>query len=53
MGLYTIDDVCRKERERREMRRHNIRQWLILIAELAAMAGCVIGVIFLARWLGI
>lgn len=53
MGLYTIDDVCKKESERREMRRHSIRQWLITLVELAFMAGTVIGVIYLARWLGI
>ena len=53
MGIWKIDNVSSEEWERREMRRHNIRQWLITLAELAAMAGTVIGVIYLARWLGI
>ena len=53
MGIWKIDNVSSEERERREMRRHNIRQWFITLAELAGMAGAVIGLIYLARWLRI
>lgn len=53
MGIWKIDNVSSEERERREMRRHDIRQWLITLAELACMAAAVIGVIHLVRWLGI
>ena len=53
MGIWKIDNVSSEEWERREMRRHNIRQWLVTLAELACMAGAVIGLIYLVRWLGI
>ena len=53
MGLYTIDNVNREERARKQARRDELRKWLILLAELGAMAGTVIMLIWLVRWLGI
>ena len=49
MGLYKIDDVSSKEWDRKMMRKHNIRQWLILIGELALMTGVVLALIWIAN----
>ena len=53
MGLYKVDNVSSEEWHRRQMRRHSIRQWCILILELAGMAGAVYLCILMFRWLGI
>jgi len=53
MGLYKIDNVSKEEKERREMRRNDIRSWLVTLAEIAVMAGVVWLVIWLWNWLGI
>lgn len=34
MGLYTIDNVCKEEWQRRMMRRHHIKRILITLGEL-------------------
>lgn len=49
MGLWKVDTVSRDEWERRMMRRHNIRQWLITIGQLLLMAVAVILIIWLCR----
>ena len=48
MGLWTIDNAARSEYERRAMRRHHIRQWLILIGELLLIAAAVVVMIWIA-----
>ena len=51
MGLTRIDDqpkMSASEWERREMRRHNIKMWLITLGEIALIAGLV----YLMLWLG-
>jgi len=48
MGLWTIDNAVRSEYERRAMRRHHIRQWLILIVELLLIAAAVLVMIWIA-----
>lgn len=53
MGLYTIDNVCREERLRRQRIHHERVRWAITIAEIALFAGMITGLVFLARWLGI
>ena len=49
MGIYKIDDVSSKEWDRKMMRQHNIRQWMILIGELALMTGVVLALIWIAN----
>ena len=49
MGLWKIDTVSRDEWERRMMRRHNIRQWLITIGQILLIAGAVMVIIWLCR----
>ena len=53
MGLYKIDNVSREERERREMRRHSIRQWTITILEIGVIVGLVWLLVWAWEWLGI
>ena len=53
MGIWKIDNVSSEEWERRMMRRHDIRQWVITILQMAGMVGAVMFVIWLVRWLGI
>lgn len=49
MGLWKVDNVNRDSWERREMRRHNLRQWLITIGQLLLMAGAVLLIIWLCQ----
>lgn len=49
MGLWKIDNVSRDEWQRRMMRRHHIHQWLVLIGQIALMAGAVLLIIWLCR----
>lgn len=49
MGLWKIDNVNREEWERREMRRHNIRQWVITLVQLALIAGAVLVIVWLCQ----
>ena len=49
MGLWKVDTVSRDEWERRIMRRHDLRQWLITIGQLMLMAGAVLLIIWLCR----
>ena len=53
MGLWTIDNVIQQERERKAMRKHERRQWLITLAEIATMLIFAAGAVWLIRWLGI
>ena len=53
MGLYKIDNASREEWERQARRRHEVRQWLITLAEIGAMAAMVLIYIWLIRWLDI
>ena len=53
MGLWKIDNVSSEEWQRREMRRHDIKMWLITILEICAMVGAVLLLMWLIRWLGI
>ena len=46
MGIPRIDDHA-SDWERREMRRHNLKQWAITIGEMLMM----VGVIYLIVWL--
>lgn len=46
MGLQKIDERT-SEWERREMRRHNLKQWAITIIELIFMIGTVYVMIYL------
>jgi len=53
MGLWKIDNVSSEEWHRRQLRRHDIRQWAILLLQLCGMALAVYIVIWLIGWLGI
>ena len=57
MGLRKITGeqfkISPEEWEKREMRRHDIRQWTITIIEILGMAAFVMGSIWLIRWLGV
>lgn len=46
MGIWKIDSVSSEEWHRRQMRRHSIRMWLITLAEIAAM----VGIVLLMMW---
>ena len=50
MGLYKIDNVTKEERERRELRRHDIQRILITIGQIALMVGAVVVTILVVRW---
>lgn len=50
MGIWKIDNVSSEEWERREMRRHNIRQWTITIVEIALLIGFIVGMFYLYDW---
>lgn len=39
MGIWKIDNVSSEEWHRRQMRRDSIKKWLILLLQLAMMAG--------------
>ena len=47
MPMWKVDAVSRDEWERRMMRRYRIRQWVVLIVEIAL----IVGVCFLFEWL--
>ena len=38
-----------KDWERREMRRHSIHQWLVLLVELALIAATIAGIVWIFR----
>ena len=46
MGIWKIDNVSSEEWHRRQMRRHNIKMWLITLVEIGAM----VGVVLLMMW---
>lgn len=48
MGLWVIDEVNMSEYERKAMRRHLIKRWLVLIGELLLMAGALVAMIWIA-----
>ena len=48
MGLYTIDNVSSEEWHRRQMRRNSIKKWLILLLQLALMAGAALVAIWIS-----
>ena len=50
MGIYKIDNVTKEERERRELRRHDIQRILITIGQIALMVGTVVVTILVVRW---
>lgn len=49
MGIWKIDNVSSEEWHRRQMRRNSIKKWLILLLQLAMMAGAALVAIWLAR----
>lgn len=53
MGLYKIDNVSSEEWHKRKLRRHEIRQWIILLLQMAGLAIAVMVMIWLIGWLGI
>lgn len=53
MGIWKIDNVSSEEWERRQLRRHDIISWLRTLAEIAAMIGVVLLLMWMIRWLGI
>lgn len=50
MGLYKIDNVSSEEWHRRQMRLHTIKQWALVIMEIALIAGFVVGMWFFLDW---
>ena len=48
MGLWTIDNASRSEYERRAMRRHLIKRWLVLIGELLLISAAALVMIWIA-----
>ena len=50
MGLYKIDNVTKEERERRELRRHDIQRILLTLGQIALMAGAVMVTIWVVCW---
>lgn len=53
MGLWTTDNVCMAERERAARRRHERRQWLILLGEVAGLLAFLASAVWLIRWVGL
>ena len=56
MGLRKINNEFRispEEWQRRQMRRHSIRQWCITILQISGMVGSVVFLIWLMKWLGV
>ena len=53
MGLYKIDNASREEWDIRERRRHERRQWMVTLGEIALMVGSVVAVALLMKWLEI
>ncbi len=51
MGLTKIITSSTEEWKRREMRKHERREWMILIAEVAALAGWIVLMVYLIKWL--
>ena len=51
MGLYKIDNVSSEEWHRRQLRRHELKQWAITLLEIVALIGAVLFLMWLARWL--
>ena len=47
MGIWKIDNVSSEEWHRRQMRRDSIKKWLILLLQLALMAGAAL----VAAWI--
>ena len=50
MGLWKIDNVSKEERERRELRRHDIQRILITLGQIALMTGAVMVTIWVVCW---
>lgn len=57
MGLRKINDgqfrISPEEWQKRQMRRHSIRQWCITILQISGMVGAVVLLILLMKWLGV
>ena len=51
MGLYKIDNVSSEEWHRRQLRRHDLKQWGITLLEIGALVAVVLLLMWLARWL--
>ena len=49
MGLWKVDDVS-SGWEKQMRRRHEAKQWLILLAEIALMVGAVLMVMWIMSW---
>lgn len=47
MGIWKVDNVSSKEWEKRMRRRHEAKQWMILLVEIALMVGAVLFVMWI------
>ena len=52
MGIWKIDNVSSEEWQRRQMRRYNIKQWSLVILEIALIIGFVVGMWHVYTWAG-
>jgi len=50
MGLWKVDNVSSEEWHRQQLRRHDIRQWVITIVEILLIVAFVVGMWFLFEW---
>lgn len=49
MGLWKIDNVSKEEWERRMMRRHSIKRWLITIGEILLIAATIWWIVWVLK----
>ena len=50
MGLWKVDNVSSEEWHRQQLRRHDIRQWVITIVEILLIVAFVVGMWLLFEW---
>ena len=50
VGLWKVDNVSSEEWHRKQMRRHDIKQWVLTIIEIILMVGVVVGMYYLFMW---
>ena len=57
MGLRKVSDgqfsISPEEWNRRELRKHDIRQWCITICQISGLVAFILFSIWLFRWLGV
>ena len=50
MGLWKVDNVSSVSWEKRMRWRHEAKQWLILLGQIALMVGAVLLVMWIMSW---